>query len=98
VNLDTPEFLESSESLEKSPESLDCHLCSGICALPKTGATGFANLVPPVLQIWCHRVCVAVTPSSSSSSCLLVWLELKLGVGLKDQFLDEYRVPALHKH
>jgi hypothetical protein len=29
---------------------------------------------------------------------LLVWIELKLGVWLKDQFLDEYRVPALHKH
>jgi hypothetical protein len=51
--MDTPdfslEFLESLKSLEKSPESLDYSLRSGICTLPKTGATGFANPVPPGL-------------------------------------------------
>jgi hypothetical protein len=36
-------------SLEKSAESLDWRLRSGISTLPKTGATDFANLVPPGL-------------------------------------------------
>jgi hypothetical protein len=45
---------------EKSPESLDWCLLSGISTLPKTGATGFANLVPPGL------------PSSDSPLLLLL--------------------------
>jgi hypothetical protein len=39
-------------------------------ALPKTGATGFANPVPPGLP--------GSDSPSSSPSCLFVWLELKL--------------------
>jgi hypothetical protein len=53
----SPEFLGSLESLEKSAESLDWHLHSGIATLPKTGATGFANPVCWRLIIVSKFVC-----------------------------------------
>jgi hypothetical protein len=72
-----------SEISGLAPSQRNQHTAQNRChRFWKSGATGFAWQWLP----------------SSSPPCLLVWLELKLGVWLKDQFLDEYRVPALHKH
>jgi hypothetical protein len=58
-----PEFLGSPEIIEKSPDTLDQRLCREKCALPKPGATGFANLEPPSLP-------GSASPLSSLFSCL----------------------------